>query len=107
MSSQELFRNIKAQESIAYNKKVLLYIQDATSLGIGCGAGILQLEGSRGFAAFVSGYAVVALLFIAWFCGLSPKRFFQSPIQEIFFDSFFRELMGFVMAWTFVYALVD
>lgn len=85
---------------------MLLYIQDGTSLGLGCGAGILQLEGLRGFGLFVAGYTLVSMIFTGWFCGFNPGKYYQSPVQEIYVDSFFRELTGFVMAWTFVYALV-
>ncbi|SCU85824.1 LADA_0D09978g1_1 [Lachancea dasiensis] len=106
MQSQQAFADIKAQESIEFNKRTLLYVQDGTSLGFGCGAGILQLEGLQGFGFFAASYLVVALLYIAWFCKFQPNKYYQSPVQEIVIDSFFRELAGFVMAWTFVFALV-
>ncbi|CEP62754.1 Emc6p LALA0_S06e03026g [Lachancea lanzarotensis] len=106
MGSQEYYADVKAQESIQLNKKILMYIQDGTSLGFGCGAGILQLEGLRGFGFFAASYLAVIGIFVGWFCKFKPAKYYQSPIQEILVDSLFRELAGFVMAWTFVHALV-
>lgn len=106
MSSQEAFANIKSPVSIEFNRKVILRIQDITSLVYGCGAGILQLESLQGFGLFAISYISVALVFFVWFCRFQPGKYFQSPIQEVLIDSLFRELAGFVMAWTFVYALL-
>lgn len=106
MSLQETFSNIKSSRSIEFNKKSLLYIQDVTSLVFGCGAGILQLESSKGFILFFLSYIAIALSYIGLFCQFKPGKYYQSPIQEIFVDSLFRELAGYVMTWTFVYALV-
>ncbi|SCU96721.1 LANO_0E14180g1_1 [Lachancea nothofagi CBS 11611] len=106
MNSQEVFADIKAQESIQSNKKTLLYVQDGTSLAFGCGAGILQLEGFQGFGFFILSYFTVMALYVGWFCDFKPAKYYQAPTQEIIVDPFFRELAGFVMAWTFVYALI-
>ncbi|SCV03496.1 LAMI_0H08614g1_1 [Lachancea mirantina] len=106
MNAQEVFANVNSQESINFNRKRLLYIQDITSLVFGCGAGILQLENLEGFGAFFGSYLAISLVFVVWYCGLKPGKYYQSPIQEILVDSLFRELAGYVMAWTFVYALL-
>lgn len=100
------FGDIKNGINVMANKKILLWIQDSTSLVIGIGAGILQLESLQGFYMFVGSYLGVAMLYTLWICQLQPHKYYQNPIQDIVFDSFFRELTGFVMAWTFSYALV-
>lgn len=100
------FVDVKSDANVAANKKRLLRLQDSTSLVMGFAAGILQLESLKGFYMFVGSFISVGLLYVTWICQLKPNRFYQSPIQEIFMDSFFREMMGFVMAWTFSYALV-
>ncbi|KAL3235136.1 hypothetical protein RNJ44_02924 [Nakaseomyces bracarensis] len=106
MSTDESYSKATSALNIQSNKKVLLYLQDSTSLVFGLGAGILQLESWDGFFAFLIGYMSVSILFILWICQFKPQKFFESPIQDIIMDSFFRELTGFVMAWTFSYALV-
>ena len=97
---------VTSSEYVAANKKALLWVQDSTALAFGIGAGILQLESFKGFAMFVVGYLSVALLYIIWICRLQPAKYYQSPINDIFIESFVRELTGYVMAWTFSYALV-
>ncbi|QLG70608.1 hypothetical protein HG535_0A05490 [Zygotorulaspora mrakii] len=93
-------------ENIIRNKKKLEKLQDSTSLVIGLGAGILQFESLQGFYMFIGSYILIGVLFSIWVCQCKPSQFFQSPVQEIFFQSFFRELTGFVMSWTFSYALI-
>lgn len=100
------FADIKSDMNVAANKKRLLRLQDSTSLVIGLGAGLLQLESLNGFYMFIGSYTSIGILYVLWICQLQPSRYYQSPVQEIFLESFFRELMGFVMAWTFSYALV-
>ncbi|CAR26476.1 hypothetical protein ZYGR_0H02870 [Zygosaccharomyces rouxii] len=97
---------ITSSDYVLGNKKSLLWVQDSTALVFGIGAGILQLESFKGFAMFVVGYLSVALLYIIWICRLQPAKYYQSPINDIFIESFVRELTGYVMAWTFSYALV-
>lgn len=106
MSSDDAYSKATSSLNIQANKKVLLYLQDSTSLVFGLGAGILQLESWDGFIAFLIGYMAVCVVYILWICQLKPQKFYESPIQDIIMDSFFRELTGFVMAWTFSYALV-
>lgn len=102
----ETFTNIKNDSNVAANKKRLLRLQDSTSLVVGLAAGILQLESLNGFYMFIGSFFSIGALYIVWICQLKPHKYYQSPVQEIFFESFFRELMGFVMAWTFSYALI-
>ncbi|GCF01632.1 hypothetical protein ZYGM_000233 [Zygosaccharomyces mellis] len=97
---------VMSSEYVAGNKRVLLWVQDSTALAFGIGAGILQLESFNGFAMFIGGYLSVALLYIVWICRLQPAKYYQSPMNDIFVESFVRELTGYVMAWTFSYALV-
>lgn len=106
MSTDDTYSNATSALNILANKKLLLYLQDSTSLVFGLGAGILQLESWDGFTAFLIGYLGVCLFFTLWICQFRPQKFYESPIQDILMDSFFRELTGFVMAWTFSYALV-
>ncbi|CCE92677.1 Emc6p TDEL_0E04340 [Torulaspora delbrueckii] len=102
----DAYVDIKNDANVVANKKRLLRLQDSTSLTMGLAAGILQLESLKGFYMFVASFMSIGLLYVVWICQLKPSKYYQSPIQEIFMDSFFRELMGFVMAWTFSYALV-
>lgn len=102
----DAYVDIKNDANVVANKKRLLRLQDSTSLTMGLAAGILQLEFLKGFYMFVASFMSIGLLYVVWICQLRPSKYYQSPIQEIFMDSFFRELMGFVMAWTFSYALV-
>lgn len=102
----DAFVDIKSDANVVANKKRLLRLQDSTSLIMGLAAGILQLESLKGFYMFVASFTVISALYVVWICQLKPSKFYQSPIQEIFLESFFRELMGYVMAWTFSYALV-
>lgn len=103
MASSE---NVNSDEYVTENKKALLWVQDSTTLVFGIGAGILQLESFKGFTMFVAGYFGVSLLYILWICKLQPGKYYQSPINDILIESFVRELTGYIMAWTFSYALV-
>ncbi|AQZ09580.1 EMC6 (YLL014W) [Zygosaccharomyces parabailii] len=98
--------NVNSDEYVTENKKALLWVQDSTTLVFGIGAGILQLESFKGFAMFLAGYSGISLLYILWICKLQPAKYYQSPINDILIESFVRELTGYVMAWTFSYALV-
>ncbi|QLQ81094.1 hypothetical protein HG537_0E04490 [Torulaspora globosa] len=100
------FASIKSDVNVASNKKRLLLLQDKTSLVVGLAAGILQLESLNGFYMFIGSFMSIGALYILWICQLKPYKYYQNPIQEIFLEHFFRELMGFVMAWTFSYALI-
>lgn len=100
------FINLKSSRSAVYNGKTLQFIQDSIILVSGVVSGILQLESFYGFGMFLAVYCFVNLTFITWFCKLKPSSYFQSPIQEIWLNPFFREIAGFVMAWTFAFTLV-
>ncbi|QLL33533.1 hypothetical protein HG536_0E04440 [Torulaspora globosa] len=102
----DTFASIKSDVNVAANKKRLLLLQDSTSLVVGIAAGILQLESLNGFYMFIGSFLSIGALYIIWICQLKPHKYYQSPVQEVFFEPFFRELMGFVMAWTFSYALI-
>lgn len=97
---------VTSSDYVVRNKKTLLRVQDSTTLALGIGAGILQLESFKGFGMFIVGYLSVAIIFVTWICGLQPGRYYQSPINDILIESFVRELTGYVMAWTFSYALI-
>lgn len=106
MSSEDDSTKVHSTQNIVSNKRALLYIQDSTSLVFGLGAGILQLESLFGFSLFFLCYTMVSSLYVAWICQFQPSAYHMSPINEIYFESLFRELTGFVMAWTFSYAFV-
>ncbi|KAH3899047.1 related to ER membrane protein complex subunit 6 [Saccharomycodes ludwigii] len=98
---------IKSTRSIQYNNQKLQYVQDATSLFSGCCCGILQLESLNGFTFFIIQYVSVAILFVIILCkGGKITNYFLNPIQDLIIENLFRELAGFLMTWTFVYALV-
>ncbi|AMD22792.1 HHR023Cp [Eremothecium sinecaudum] len=103
---QDGIHQLKSPRSITFNNKQLRYVQDMTTLAFGCGAGILQLESLEGFAMFFVSYIAVGFLFMIWLCQGEPSKYFSNPVQDVFFSSLVRELAGFIMAWTFVYALL-
>ncbi|AAS50215.1 AAL151Cp [Eremothecium gossypii ATCC 10895] len=99
--------DILSSRSVSFNKKRLLYVHDITSLVFGCGAGILQLESLQGFIMFAVSYLSISAIFAMRLCKFEPSKYFQNPVQDIILTSLFRELAGFVMAWTFTYALLS
>ncbi len=105
-SNEEVFTQINATANVVDNKKRLLFVQDSSALVLGLVAGFLQIESVHGFIWFLILYNLINVIYIVWICQLQPGKFYQSPLQDIFFESFFREITGFVMAWTFGYALI-
>ena len=105
-SNEEVFTQINATANVVDNKKRLLFVQDSSALVLGLVAGFLQIESVHGFIWFLILYNLINVIYIVWICQLHPGKFYQSPLQDIFFESFFREITGFVMAWTFGYALI-
>ncbi|CCH62489.1 hypothetical protein TBLA_0H02030 [Henningerozyma blattae CBS 6284] len=104
--SEDMFSQVKSSTNIQINKQRLLYVQDITTLLFGLGSGILQLESLQGFAMFFIGFCFINLLYIGILCKFQPVKYYVNPLQEIFMDNFVRELTGYVMSWTFSYAIV-
>ncbi|CCE65845.1 hypothetical protein TPHA_0N00640 [Tetrapisispora phaffii CBS 4417] len=104
--SSDGYSDINFSGNIIKNKKSLLYVQDSTSLVFGLGAGIIQLESLNGFGFFLICYFSVSFLYSTWICQSNPSKYYLNPLYEIYFESLFRELTGYVMAWTFSYAIV-
>lgn len=105
--AEKRFSDIQSAESIKYNEKQLHYLRDLTSLVSGISVGVLGIESFQGFLVFLASFIIIGLLYIAWVCQFQPGNYYVSPIKSIFLDLFVRELSGFVMCWTFSYALVN
>ena len=105
-SHTSFMSKVLSGRSVFHNNKVLQYVQDSTSLMSGCCCGLLQLQSFAGFTFFLIQFLSIGVLFSAWFCKGQASRYFDSPVQEIFINNVFRGLAGFLMTWTFVYALI-
>ncbi|GMM55516.1 Emc6 protein [Maudiozyma humilis] len=104
--SDQFDKPVKSGTNIQDNKKRYERLMDKVCLVAGAVTGILQLESTSGFVAFLITYLLTAALYVLWICGATPGQYYESVISNILFDNFMRELMGFIMAWTFSFALI-
>ena len=102
----EQSETILYRPSIEANKQKLQHIHDISSLVLGIGCGILTLESIYGFLFYLVGFTVTNGIFYTICCEGNPKKFFNKPVQEIFFDGIFHNVSGFIMMWCLIYALV-
>lgn len=96
----------KSQMNIAINKQRYVTLQDKITLANGVATGILQLESLAGFSSFLIVYLLSLMIYAGWICKCKPGRYYENVTSDLLFDNFTRELFGFVMAWTFSYALI-
>lgn len=94
-------------DNVNYNKKLYLNMMDKISLISGTVTGILQYESLTGFCNFFIIYFGCIVIYILYICKRKPSRFYANVINDLIFEHLVRELLGFVMAWTFSYALVS
>lgn len=98
---------IKVAANMAENKKKYITLLDKVTLASGIVTGILQLESLAGFLSFLTVYLLSCLIYILWICQCRPARFYESIFNDLVAENFMRELLAFIMAWTFSYALVE
>lgn len=104
---EQFNKQVKSGANIQENKKRYITLLDKICLVAGVVTGILQLESSMGFIAFLVTYLSTCLLYVIWICGCKPGAFYDNVVSDLIFDNFSRELMGFIMAWTFSFALIN
>lgn len=92
--------------NIVTNKQKLQRIQDILALSLGAGAGIIGLESLWGFIFYVLGISLGNLSFYVVCLKGEPTNFFENPLKEIYFDSLFSSISGYVMTWCLVSALM-
>ncbi|OBA22229.1 hypothetical protein METBIDRAFT_39323 [Metschnikowia bicuspidata var. bicuspidata NRRL YB-4993] len=88
------------------NKYKLQKLQDVMSLSLGIAAGTLGLESYSGIAFYLVGILASDFSFLVVCCEGTPKRFFVSPVREIFADNFISNFAGYIMMWCLTYALM-
>ena len=105
-NNDQFSKQVKSGTNIQENKKRYETLLDKICLMAGVVTGILQLESTYGFLAFIITYLMSVILYTLWICGGKPGSFYENTISDLLFDNFTRELMGFIMAWTFSFALI-
>lgn len=106
MNSATAAANLQNMGNAMENKKTYVNLMDKISLISGVVTGILQLESWSGFRNFFIIYFTSMIIYILMICKRQPSRFYGNVINDLIFEVFMRELLGFIMAWTFSYALV-
>ncbi|CAB4255767.1 similar to Saccharomyces cerevisiae YLL014W EMC6 Member of a transmembrane complex required for efficient folding of proteins in the ER [Maudiozyma barnettii] len=105
-SNDQFSKQVKSGTNTQENKKRYETLMDKVCLMAGVVTGILQFESTYGFLAFLITYLLTAILYVIGICGGHPELFYENIISDLLFDNFIRELMGFIMAWTFSFALI-
>lgn len=92
---------------VVRNKRLVQHVQDVALLALGVAAGVLQLEGFRGFGLFVAGSLVVSSVVVGVVAGGAPGRYFESPLKDVVWGGLTTGVAGYVMMWCLMYALID
>lgn len=106
MNSATSASTLQNMDNMNYNKKMYINLMDKIALISGTVTGILQYESLAGFRNFFIIYFGCIILYVLFICKGKPSRFYGNVINDLIFEQLVRELLGFVMAWTFSYALV-
>ncbi|CAL9730082.1 ER membrane protein complex subunit 6 [Monosporozyma unispora] len=106
MNSATSALNLQNMDNVNYNKKAYIDFMDKISLLSGVVNGILQFESLAGFRNFFIMYFTCLFAYILFICKGKPSRFYGNVINDLIIETIMRELLGFIMAWTFSYALV-
>jgi ER membrane protein complex subunit 6 len=72
----------------------------------GVAAGTLGLESYPGFAFYLVGTLIISVLLFTFRTEGNPKRYFYSPIADLWIGDVFGGAMSFVLTWTLFYGLV-
>lgn len=97
---------LQNMDNVNYNKKIYVDLMDKICLVSGVVNGILQFESLAGFRNFFIIYFTCMIVYILFICKGKPSNYYRSVINDLVFETLTRELLGFIMAWTFSYALV-
>ncbi|CCF57829.1 hypothetical protein KAFR_0D01820 [Kazachstania africana CBS 2517] len=100
-------KQVKSQSNIIENKKRYVTLLDKIILINGIVSGILQLESMSGFLSFIAVYLISSFLFVAFICKFRVSKYLENSIGDLIFEHIVREFLGYVMAWTFSYALIN
>lgn len=130
INERELAINPIVQESVQHNTQVCCLLSPSPSLAIalratdkhniqtisnirsltaslfGVASGILGLESYHGFLFYLVGSFVVSVLIYALLAERRPRRYFSSPVQELWAGELVGGLSSFVLTWTLFYGLV-
>lgn len=91
---------------IKHNLQTISNIRSLTASLFGVASGILGLESYHGFLFYLIGSFVVSVLIYALLAERRPRRYFSSPMQELWAGELFGGLSSFVLTWTLFYGLV-
>jgi hypothetical protein len=67
---------------------------------------MLGLESYPGFAFYVAGTLVVSALLFVFRAEGNPKRYFYSPLGDLWAGDVVAGMMSFVLTWTLFFGLV-
>lgn len=98
--------HLQNMDNVIFNKKAYINFMDKIALVSGVVNGILQFESLAGFRNFFIIYFTCLIAYILFICKGKPSRFYGNVINDLIFETLMRELLGFIMAWTFSYALI-
>ncbi|KAL8734168.1 MAG: hypothetical protein Q9166_001653 [cf. Caloplaca sp. 2 TL-2023] len=93
-------------DSVAHNTQTLSNIRSLTSSLFGIASGILGLESYSGFIFYLLGTLLVSVLVFFLLCKGEQRRYFQSPVSELWGGEVLGGLSSFVLTWTLFYGLV-
>lgn len=97
--------NPTSRTAIKNNDAALLKIRHSVSLAAGCAAGALRLEFLYGLAFYVLTCVVTGLTIII--ASHNPGSYFTNPIKSLSLGGVMTSFPGYVLAWSFVYSLVE
>lgn len=87
--------------------QVVSNIRNITASLFGVIAGTLGLESYPGFAFYLTGTLLVSALLFVFRAQGDAKRYFYSPIGDLWAGDVVSGLMSFVLTWTLFYGLVS
>lgn len=88
------------------NLQTISNIRSLTASLFGVASGILGLESYQGFLFYLVGSLLVSVLIYAFLAERRPRRYFSSPVQELWAGELVGGLSSFVLTWTLFYGLV-
>jgi hypothetical protein len=89
-----------------FHKQVISNIRSLTASLFGAVAGTLGLESYPGFAFYLAGTFAVSALIFGLRTESNPKKFFYSPVADLWVGDVMGGLMSFILTWTLFYGMV-